>query len=387
MSHPGQGRSQPLQPPFEAYDGSKPFLFVSYSHADIATVYPELSRLHNLGCRIWYDEGIVPTTEWPDSVAGALKGGHLFVVFLSPSAVASRNVRNEVNFAVKHSKRLLAIHVEETTLTAGLDLQIGSIQAIKKYWLTEEQYHRKLRSALPEDLFDTHKIQKGITSVMGMEFRLIPKGSFRMGSRRGELDEQPVHDIVVESPFYLGVCEVTQAQYERTMGVGRNRSRFRGPNRPVETVSWYEAIEFCRKLSEEEGVFLRLPTEAEWEYACRAGTATDFYLGDSSERLGKYAWFGGNSGGETHDVGELRANAWGLSDMVGNVWEWCQSLYAPYPYRTADGTESLEGDAPRVVRGGSWYGIEGFCRSAYRYFRRPGRRSFGIGFRVAMPLP
>jgi len=126
----------------------------------------------------------------------------------------------------------------------------------------------------------------------------------------------------------LSVHEVTQAQYEQVMD--KNPSRGKGPTKPVEMVSWHEAIAFCGALSDQEGVEYRLPTEAEWEYACREGTTTAYSFGDDVSGLGEYAWHSGNSNSTTHPVGGLKPNAWGLFDMHGNVFEWCQDWYGPY---------------------------------------------------------
>ena len=156
----------------------------------------------------------------------------------------------------------------------------------------------------------------------------IPAGEFTMGSPESEKDRkdnETQHLVKITKPYYLGAYEVTQEQYERVMG--KNLSDSKGENKPVENVRWSEAVEFCRKLSEKEGVEYRLPTEAEWEYACRAGTSTAYSFGNDESQLGKYAWYRDNSI-STHPVGELKPNTWGLYDMHGNVWEWCQDLYA-----------------------------------------------------------
>jgi len=165
------------------------------------------------------------------------------------------------------------------------------------------------------------------TNSIGMRLVLIPPGEFQMGSPAGDgvasSDEKPHHNVRITKPFYLGVCEVTQEQYERVMA--QNPSRFKGdPQRPVGYVSWTGAAEFCRKLSEKEGVTYRLPTEAEWEYACRAGTTTRYCFGDDEASLGEYAWYGSVG---RYPVGEKTPNAWGLCDMHGNVWEWCADWY------------------------------------------------------------
>jgi|GEM_PF-4292546 len=171
--------------------------------------------------------------------------------------------------------------------------------------------------------------------------------------------------------FSIGVHEVTQSEYESVMGV--NPSDFKGANKPVETVSWDDAVAFCVKLSAlpaevAAGRVYRLPTEAEWEYACRAGTTTEYSFGDDAEDLGKYAWYGVNSGLTTHAVGKKLPNGWGLYDMHGNVWEWCSDV---------DGSS-------RVLRGGCWYFGAAACRTASRDGNDPASRDGNMGFRLAL---
>ena len=147
--HPDSGRADRApELPFNAYDGDDPYIFVAYAHKDKALVYPEIGRLHELGYRIWYDEGVVPTSDWPDNVAEALDGCALFMVFMSPQAVASRNVCNEIHYAVEGGKPLLGVYLESTKLTRGLQLQLGRIQAIHKYSETEEHYRTLVERAL-----------------------------------------------------------------------------------------------------------------------------------------------------------------------------------------------------------------------------------------------
>ncbi|MBN1419585.1 MAG: SUMF1/EgtB/PvdO family nonheme iron enzyme [Planctomycetes bacterium] len=216
----------------------------------------------------------------------------------------------------------------------------------------------------------------------------IPAGEFEMGSPDDEggrcLDEGPVHTVRIERPLWLGKFEVTQAQWGRLMG--ENPSHFKGPENPVERVSWYDGQAFLKKLNAiVEGGGFRLPTEAEWEHACRAGSATRFFFGDDPgyKELRDYAWFDGNAGGKTRPVGNRKANPWGLFDMYGNVWEWCQSLYKEYPYDPEGGTEDPAPKDRRVLRGGSWYDDGRICRSAYRGRLGPGERFNYIGLRVA----
>ena len=242
----------------------------------------------------------------------------------------------------------------------------------------------EVRTELPEEF----------TNSVGMKLKLIPAGEFLMGSPEDEEDrgndEGPRHRVRITRPFYLGVYEVTQSEYEQVMG--EDPSRFKGPKRPVENVSWDDAVEFCRRLSEKEGKRYRLPTEAEWEYACRAGTTTPFNFGsilngEQANCDGNYPYGTEEKGPykkETTEVGTYRANAWGLYDMHGNAWEWCQDWYDSSYYANSpenDPTGPTSGST-RVNRGGSWCSCPGDCRSAFRYWFTPVFR-YSLGFRVA----
>ncbi len=224
-----------------------------------------------------------------------------------------------------------------------------------------------------------------------MKLVLIPAGEFMMGSpatEAGRESDEQQHRVRITKSFHLGVHEVTQEAYERVMGT--TPSRFKGPQHPVDTVSWNNAVEFCDKLSalpEEKaaGRTYRLPTEAEWEYACRAGSTTRYSFGDNPADLGDHAWFKENSSVTTHPVGEKRPNAWGLYDMHGNVWEWCADWYDEGYYKSSpvDDPAAPSVGSDRVTRGGSWDFAATGCRAADRDKRLPGVRNLGLGFRVA----
>src|SRR5712691_3391855 len=227
---------------------------------------------------------------------------------------------------------------------------------------------------------------KTLHNSIGMEFVLIPAGTFQMGSNDSDThnDEKPVHTVRITQPFYLGKYEVTQGQWQAVMG--NNPSFFKGdPNRPVEEVSWNDVQEFIRRLhSREGGATYRLPTEAEWEYAARAGTTTRWSFGDEASRLGRYAWHEGNAGGQTHPVGQLQPNPWGLYDMHGNVWEWVQDWYGSYTSGTAVDPAGPSWGWDRVRRGGSWnwFNVLGLCSSGRRDSTPPGVRDSDLGFRL-----
>ena len=171
--------------------------------------------------------------------------------------------------------------------------------------------------------------------------------------------------------------------------MGSVPSIWKDDDRPVEQVSWNNAVEFCRKLSalpEErtEGRVYRLPTEAEWEYACRAGSTTVFSFGDDESRFEEYGWFRGNSGGQTRPVGKREPNAWGLCDMHGNVADWCSDWYSEYLQSEETDPQGPSGGSARVIRGGGWNRTARSCRSAIRYWSDPSHRDSGLGFRLAL---
>jgi len=218
-------------------------------------------------------------------------------------------------------------------------------------------------------------------SGVKMELVLIPAGTFTMGSSDRADDEKPPHPVTIGKPFYMGKYEVTQAQWQAVMG--SNPSIFKGDQSlPVEHVSWDDCQEFCKKLSAKTEKAVRLPTEAEWEYACRAGSTGKFCFGNNDNGLDAYAWYASNSGGKTHLVGDKQPNAWGLYDMHGNVWEWCPDWYDKYPGSGA--TSDAFGQKCRVLRGGGWNDDPHGCRSAYRYWYRPDGRNMCLGLRVAV---
>jgi formylglycine-generating enzyme required for sulfatase activity len=226
-----------------------------------------------------------------------------------------------------------------------------------------------------------------------MELVLIPAGEFLMGSpdsdKRAIPNEKPQHRVRITKPFYLGKFLVTQEQWAAVMG--NNPSHFKGPKNPVEQVSWDDCQKFLEKLNAKIGTQrgkLVLPTEAYWEYACRAGSTTRYCFGDDESGLGEYAWYGSNSDNKTHPVGEKKPNAWGLYDMHGNVWEWCADWgdWDDGRYHANSPTDDPTGPATgsyRVFRGGSWKYPTRDCRSAIRFRDEPEDRYYDLGFRVS----
>jgi len=239
---------------------------------------------------------------------------------------------------------------------------------------------------------------KEITNSIGMKLVLIPKGTFMMGSpesEKGRNENETQHEVTISKDYYLGVHEVTQAQYEKV--IGKNPSHFQGAivgnenaDLPVENVSWHDAVEFCKKLSDlpeekKAGRVYRLPTEAQWEYACRAGSKTAYSFDDEEGLLPEHGWFDRNSSGRTHTVGLLEPNAWGLYDMHGNVWEWCSDWHEEYPKGAVSDPSGPREGSGRVSRGGGWGLVAAFCRSASRNWYDPSfRDNRDNGFRVAL---
>ncbi len=223
------------------------------------------------------------------------------------------------------------------------------------------------------------------TNSIGMKFKSIPAGTFTMG--RGVY----AHEVTLTQPFQIGVHEVTQAQYKQVLG--GNPSRRQGVDNPVENVSWDQAVKFCRGLNElsaekAAGHVYRLPTEAEWEYACLAGTTTKYSFGDDHTASGQYGWYSENSGGKTHPVGVKQPNAWGLYDMHGNVSEWCWDWYGKYPRAAVTDPIGPATGSSRVVRGGGFLSGVRHAISSSRYSRDPSFGGYGnVGFRVVQSSP
>jgi formylglycine-generating enzyme required for sulfatase activity len=234
-----------------------------------------------------------------------------------------------------------------------------------------------------------------------LEMKWISPGSFLMGSPSGEngrdSDEGPQTRVTLSKGYWLGKHEVTQAQWQALMG--NNPSNSKGSSLPVENVSWNDAMEFCRKLTQREraagrlpeGLAYTLPTEAQWEYACRAGTTTALNNGTNltsttgqCRNLDALGWYWKNSGSRTHPVGQKQPNSWGLYDMHGNVWEWCLDWKDDYPGGSVTDPTGPSSGSHRVRRGGSLIALARYCRSAVRESSNPDHRSGGLGFRLAL---
>jgi formylglycine-generating enzyme required for sulfatase activity len=237
-----------------------------------------------------------------------------------------------------------------------------------------------------DDMVKAASLSSPLRNSIGIQLNLLPAGTFIMGDAGGDSDESP-HTVMLTQPFFISICEVTNAQWKTVMGSAP--SKWKDDDGPVEGVTWEEAMDFCHQLSclpdeHRAGRVYRLPTEAEWEYACQAGSATDFSGGDGGGPLERYAWYAANSEMQPHPVGQRLPNAWGLFDMHGNVWEWCSDRYGPYEDGDLVDPINASNDPRRVIRGGSWRHSADCCRSAHRNAALPDCRSDCLGFRLVM---
>lgn len=239
---------------------------------------------------------------------------------------------------------------------------------------------------------------KNIIKFLGMEFVLIKPGTFMMGSSAdepGRDNDETQHSVTLTKKFYIQTTEVTQGQWRKAMESNPPYFKDGGEDCPIESVSFDDCQEFIRKLNKQENTNkYRLPTEAEWEYACRAGSKTAFANGDITKKdlvhnanIDQIGWYSANSGRITHPVGQKKPNKWGLYDMHGNVWEWCQDRYGRYPYQYLIDPEGPSSGARRVFKGGSWLNDAAQCRSANRFRDIPSFKSRYLGFRLVMTAP
>jgi formylglycine-generating enzyme required for sulfatase activity len=237
-----------------------------------------------------------------------------------------------------------------------------------------------------------------LENSIGIKLVRIPAGEFEMGHDDDGMatrHAKPAHRVRITKPFYLGMHEVTNAHWKQVTNA-EPAGTWKDADRPVAQMDWGQAAGFCTRLSalpaeRKAGRVYRLPTEAEWEYACRAGTTTHYAFGDDWQQLPDYGWFVDNSRGQTQPVGTRKANPWGLHDMHGNVWEWCSDWYGPYGKDAVTDPQGAAAGTERVIRGGSFQHSGGYCRSAARvaeaYGWPPYRPQDSWGFRVAMTEP
>jgi formylglycine-generating enzyme required for sulfatase activity len=383
-------------------------IFVSYSKADRGKAEDIAAALKQQGYSVWWDRRILPGETLDTVIETALDAAKCVIVLWSRTSVASKWVKAEASEGDRRGI-LVPVLIDDVQIPQ-IPLAFRHIQAADlRDWdgtLPHPEFDNLLKAVArilgrpqavqpgqkPKEVRDaaTEKVHSSIDereklanqgNSIGMKFTLIPAGEFFMGSEEHNR-AKPVHTVKITNPFFLGTYPVTQREWKAVMG--DNPSRFMGDNLPVENVSWREVLEFTRKLNAKEGTDkYRLPSEAEWEYACRAGTTTRNSFGDSESKLGEYAWFKENSGDKTHPVGQKKPNSWGLYDMHGNVWEWVQDTWHDsYEGAPTDGSAWEGFGSYRVVRGGCWEFGAGNCSSASRTYDDPDRRNSDLGFRL-----
>ncbi len=367
-------------------------IFLSYKREDRQRARIIAEALEQHGYSVWWDRKITPGKTFDQVIEEKLNAAKCVIVLWSHQSVLSDWVKEEANEGLQR-RILVPILIDDVKIPLGFrriqaarligwqgklpdpefDIVLEAVSGILGSPVEAEEEEIKVQEGAGGEAIKlgderAEKISETYTDSIGMEFALIPAGEFMMGSpssEEGRWDtEGPVHKVRINKPFYLGVYPVTQKEWQAVMK--NNPSSFKGDSLPVEQVSWNDVQKFIKKLNDKESTDkYRLPSEAEWEYAARAGTATRYSFGDDESKLGDYAWYDANSDSKTHPVGQKKPNALGLYDMHGSAWE---------------------GDGSSVGRGGSWLNGAGFCRSASRYAYGPGYRSVNLGFRLLRTL-
>ncbi|GCE62260.1 SUMF1/EgtB/PvdO family nonheme iron enzyme [Microcystis aeruginosa] len=430
-------------------------IFLAHASEDKPAVLALYDRLKQAGYKPWLDKkDLIPGQIWRDEIPKAIKASQIFLACLSgKSANKQGYIQRELRIALDTLGEMLPgtiffipMRLEECEIPdlrmSEVGLNLRDIHRLD-YWEEDgfEQLERaigyqfKLEPEEPKQLLSVFNFQivgvnaKGeqikkeskqsqyfredLGNGITLEMVAIPEGTFLMGTEDEEIEklvkkfnwdgfgwERPQHRVTVSS-FYMGRYPITQSQWKAIAATAKididletNPSNFKGDELPVERVNWYQATEFCKRLSRETKQEYRLPSEAEWEYACRAGTTTPFYFGETiTGELANYNAYNsyaeepdGEYQNETTPVGQFPPNAFGLYDMHGNVWEWCADTWHDnYDGAPTDGSAWIENedDNRSPLRGGSWFSLPINCRSAYRYhYNRRGSFDFISGFRV-----
>ena len=413
-----------------------PKVFISHSSQDRELVEREIvALLQSHGIETWYSKDSIQTAaQWQRSIEVGLESCDWFLLVMTPRSLDSDWVLAEVTWWMEERKGnfipVLADDCEWKRFHLFIrqfqyvDFRSGSEETWQKFlqlWGIEAKQQQPALANAPFDTDQARKYQEDwaqylqadvvVTNSIGMKLVLIPAGEFQMGAGKSAedeaktfdaeaedfSDEHPQHKVRITKQYYLGIHEVTQGQWGAVMGSKPWSGQINvkeGPDYPASYVSWEDAQEFCQRLSEREGMTYRLPTEAEWEYACQAGTRTRFSFGDEPSLLGEYAWYHDNTYDKdekyAHRVGQKKPNPWGLYNIHGNVWEWCSDWYTEDYYGQSpmdDPPGPPPSDLNRVVRGGGWLSPADGCRSASRSMSMPSHRNYLQGFRVATVPP
>ncbi len=403
-------------------------IFLSYKSEDRVKAQKIAKAIEKKGYTVWWDQIIPPGRNFDEVIEEKLDEAKCVVVLWSGKSVKSKWVKTEASegdrrgilvpvliedvtppFMFRMIEAAKLMDWDGTSLHPEFDLLIQSVGRILgrpapmdsrrteqkgKEGKGKEEQEEKVKKEQEEQVRlkgEERTEEKTVTNSIGMKFALIPAGKFSMGSPPGEEgrydDEGPVHEVTIRKPFYLGIYPVTQQEWQAVMG--ENPSFFIDDKLPVEQVSWDDVQDFIMNLNEKEGSDkYRLPSEAEWEYAARAGTTTRYSFGDDESELDEYGWYDENSNYEIHPVGQKKSNPWGLYDMHGNVWEWVQDeQHDDYGGAPADGSAWEDGSgADRSFRGGSWDTFAEECRSAVRFGIVLDPCDFILGFRLLQEL-
>ena len=393
-----------------------PVVFLSHSSKDREVVARLCEALEAGGFPCWMaPRDILSSTEWAEAIMVGLETSRIFLLVLSDHSNRSSQVVREITNAAHLGHTLIPFRIQDVNLSRVMQYFLSDVHWFDAVTLPLESHFPNLLATIgaalkSRDLTLTSPapspvlVQDSIpgvvpgaapgatpasarppdlvTNSLGMRLKLVPAATFTMGSASGHPDETPPHRVTLSRPLYVGVFPVSQEEYQAV--TGSNPSRFPGPRRPVESVSWHDAVGFCRKLAEKEGRPYRLPTEAEWEFACGAGSPTAFFWGDAFRPDG--GWCQLNAGSQTREVGSTIANPHGLYDLAGNVFEWCLDWYDLYMKKDQVDPQGPPGGDGKSVRGGSFRVPPFACRTTFRGQCPAGERSPAVGFRVCLPL-
>jgi formylglycine-generating enzyme required for sulfatase activity len=394
-------------------------IFISYAREDQDKAHQIYRRLLDAGCNPWIDiENLLPGEKFKNVIEQTLTNCDMVIVCLSTASVRKRSFfQREVKQALDRLQEMLADDVFVVPVrfdNCGIPSDLAQYHCEDLFGQREDRGWQHLLEAIERQaknlskpivkpagrsipqptisapvnhvLEQSQSFSEDLGNGVKLEMIYLPGGTFWMGSPDGvgEINEHPKHRVTL-SPFYIGKYTVTRGQWKAV--VDKVPTYFDGDDLPVERESWDGAVKFCKMISKQTGRTYRLPTEAEWEYACRAGATGLYCFGDDGRTLEQYAWYQGNYDGKSHPVGQKKPNQFGLYDMHGNVWEWCQDWYDANYYTQSPETDPqgpVKGVGMKVIRGGSSSYSSVHCRSASRGCsdNRPIVYYVIIGFRV-----